>query len=102
MSVIDVDNNNFESEVIKSEIPVVVDFSATWCGPCQMMKPVFHKLAESVSGVKFCACDIDKSSDIARKYKVAYVPTLVVFKDGEAVNQSVGLVSENEILDMLK
>ena len=101
MAVIELNNSNFESEVLSSDIPVVVDFSAQWCGPCQMVKPIFHKLADEITQAKFCSCDIDSNPDIARKYKVMYVPTLIVFKDGEVANTSVGLVSEEEILGLL-
>jgi thioredoxin len=101
MSVINVDNTNFETEVLKSDKPVIVDFSAVWCGPCQMMKPIFDKLADEITQAKFCACDIDKNVDIAKKYGVMYVPTFIVFKNGEIKNTSVGVVSEDEILKAL-
>ncbi len=101
MSIILVDNNNFETEVLKSDKPVIVDFAAIWCGPCQMMKPIFEKLAEENPQVKFCSCDIDKSPELAKKYGVMYVPTLIAFKDGIITNTSVGLVSEDEIKAMI-
>lgn len=101
MSIISVDNNNFESEVLKSDKPVIVDFAAIWCGPCQMMKPIFEKLADENTDVKYCSCDIDKSPELAKKYSVMYVPTLIAFKNGEIANTSVGLVSEDDIKAMV-
>lgn len=97
MSVIDVNNSNFEAEVLNSNQTVIVDFSAVWCGPCQMMKPIFHKLADEMTDVKFCACDIDQCTELAQSYKVVYVPTFIAFKNGKAGKSCVGVVSEDEI-----
>lgn len=100
MSVIVLNKDNFEAEVINSDKPVLVDFAATWCGPCQMMAPIVHKLAEEKTEYKFCSLDTDNVPELAQKYGIVYLPTLLVFKNGEVINKSVGLVSEEEILSM--
>ena len=89
-----------------SEIPVVVDFFATWCGPCRMMAPVIEELAEEYDGkVKIGKLDVDENSDIAARYGVMSIPTIILFKDGEIFSKSVGLqdkeVLENAIKEML-
>ena len=102
MSVVKVNSQNFEQEVLNSDKPVVVDFSAVWCGPCQMMAPIFHQMAEENTSIKFCSCDIDQSSDIATKYGVKFVPTFMAFKEGKTLDAKVGVVGKDEILDMVK
>ena len=90
--------SNFEAEVLNSEIPVLVDFYADWCGPCKMMAPIVEKLAESYDGkVKVGKCNIDDEMGIAQKYRVMSIPTFVFFKNGEAVETSVGAMSEKEL-----
>lgn len=82
---------NFEEEVLKSELPVLVDFYADWCNPCKMMAPVVEKLAEEMEGtVKVGKCNIDDNLMIAQKYRVASIPTFMVFKNGEAVATFMG------------
>lgn len=84
-------NENFKNEVLKSNIPVLVDFSATWCGPCRRMEPIVEKIAEEYAGkVKVCTADVDKCTDIAKKYGIMSVPTFMMFKNGVAVNQTQG------------
>ena len=97
---------NFDADVLGSEIPVVVDFFATWCGPCRMMAPVIEELAEEYDGkVKIGKLDVDENSDIAARYGVMSIPTIILFKDGEIFSKSVGLqdkeVLENAIKEML-
>lgn len=94
--------SNFEAEVLNSEIPVLVDFYADWCGPCKMMAPIVEKLAESYDGkVKVGKCNIDDEMGIAQKYRVMSIPTFILFKNGEAVDTGVGVMSEKELAGKL-
>ena len=89
---------NFEEEVLNSEIPVLVDFYADWCGPCKMMAPIVESLAESFDGkVKVGKLNIDEEMDIAQKYRVMSIPTFIVFKGGQALETSVGAMSKDEL-----
>ncbi len=92
----------FDQEVLQSDIPVLVDFWAAWCGPCRMLSPVISEISDEAEGFKVVGVDVDKSPDIARRYKVFSIPTLLVFRNGEPANRSVGVVSKEEILEMVK
>ena len=93
-----VTSETFEEEVIKSGVPVLVDFNATWCGPCKMLAPTIEKLSGEYEGkAKIVALDIDENGDVAAKYGVMSIPTLIVFKGGEVVNRSVGLMPEAKV-----
>lgn len=90
---------DFDKEVLQSELPVLVDFYADWCGPCKMMAPIVEKLAGEYEGkIKIGKCNIDEEMDIAQRYRVMSIPTFIIFKNGEAVDTSVGAVS----MDALK
>lgn len=102
MSVLDVTNSNFEEEVLQSKETVLVDFYADWCGPCQMLSPIVDEVANEREDIKVCRINVDNEQDLAIKYDVMSIPTLVVIKNGEEVNRTVGLVDKNEILDMIK
>lgn len=102
MSVIKVNKESFETEVLKAEGIVLVDFFADWCGPCKMLSPVIDQIAEEQSGIKVCKVNVDNEPELAMKYGVMSIPTLVVMKNGNEVNKSVGLVSKEEILDLIK
>ena len=94
--------NNFENEVLKSEIPVLVDFWATWCGPCRMLAPTVSAVAEKYDGkVKVCKVDIDENIPLAEKYGIEVIPTLVVFLGGKEKTRNMGLMSQAEIEKML-
>lgn len=89
---------NFESEVLKSEIPVLVDFYADWCGPCKMMAPVIEEMASKFDGkVKVGKCNIDEEDGLARKYRVMNIPNMKIFVKGEVADTIVGAVGQEEL-----
>ena len=92
------DGNNFEAEVLKSDIPVFVDFYADWCGPCKMMSPVIDKMAEEYAGrIKVGKVNVDENSDLAVKYGIMSIPNMVFFKNGEVVDRVVGAIPKPQI-----
>lgn len=96
-------DSNFEEEVMKSSLPVLVDFYADWCGPCKMMAPIVEQLAEAYEGkCKVGKCNIDENMELAQKYRVMSIPTLIIFKGGEVVSTSVGAITKNELENKLK
>ena len=101
MSVQDINFNNFEQEVLHSEKPVLVDFFATWCGPCRMVAPVLDEIAAERDDIKVVKIDVDQEPDLASQFKVYSIPTLMVFKNGEVTNQSLGAQPKAKILAML-
>lgn len=101
-NLLEVTGANFESEVLKSDIPVLVDCAAAWCGPCKKLAPVVAEIAEEFAGkAKICHLDVDEASDIAGEYGVMSVPTLMYFKGGNKVEESVGLIPKQKIVDTL-
>jgi len=96
--VTEVNDDNFENEVLRWKTPVVVDFWAPWCGPCRMIAPITEKLAEEYQGrVKFCKLNVDENRLAAGKYQVISIPLLLFFKDGNVMEQIVGAVSESAV-----
>ena len=102
MKLINVNNKNFEDEVIKSEIITLADFNATWCGPCRMLKPVLEQMATESDDYKIVSIDVDENEDLAIKYQVSSIPCLILFKDGKEINRVIGLRSKSEIESILK
>ena len=93
---------DFEDEVLKSDVKVLVDFYADWCGPCKMMAPVLEEIAENNNDFKIVKLNVDENMSIAEKYNIMSIPALFVFDKGKVVNKSIGLISKNEVLDLLK
>lgn len=101
MSVVTVTNDNFEKEVVNSSVPVLIDFWASWCGPCRMLSPVIEEIASEVKDKKICKVNVDEQPELARKFGVMSIPTLVVMNNGELVKKSLGVQPKNAVLSML-
>ena len=102
MAVVHITKENFENEVLNSEVPVLVDFWATWCGPCQMLGPIIDEVADEVTDAKICKINVDEQQELAVRYSVMTIPTLIVFDKGEVVKKSSGFIPKAEVLDLLK
>ena len=102
MSAIHIHNHNFHEEVINSDKPVLVDFWAPWCGPCRMVLPIVEEIAAEHPEYKVAKINVDEEAELASRYGVVSIPTLLVIKNGQIVNQSVGARPKNQILEMLK
>lgn len=93
---------NFDQEVLQSDIPVLVDFWAPWCGPCRMIAPTIEQLAEEMAGqAKVCKLNVDEATGLAARYSVTSIPTLIIFKDGQIVDRYVGAQSKERLRDAL-
>ena len=101
MSAMHINNHNFQEEVIHSEKPVLVDFWASWCGPCRMVGPIIDEIAAEHPEYKVVKINIDEEPELASQYRVVSIPTLRVMKNGQVVQQSVGARPKNQILAML-
>ncbi len=101
MSVIQINKENFDSEVLQSDKPVLVDFYADWCGPCRMVGPVVAEIAKERSDIKVCKVNVDEQPELAAQFRVMSIPMLAVIKDGKLVNSSVGAKPKAQILAML-
>ena len=101
MSAMQVNKNNFQDEVLNSDKPVLVDFWASWCGPCRMVAPILEEISAERSDVKVCKINVDEEPELASRYKVMSIPTLLVVKEGQVVNQAVGARPKSQILSLL-
>ncbi len=101
MSVININNNNFQDEVMHSEKLVLLDFWASWCGPCRMVSPIVDEIAAERSDIKVCKINVDEQPELAAQFGVMSIPTLVVMKNGKVINQAVGARPKAQILAML-
>ena len=102
MAIIDLTKENFQAEITKSDKPVLVDFWAVWCGPCQMMAPILHELEAEMPDVQIGKVNVDEQRDLARQFRVVSIPTLIIFKNGQEVQRMVGVTSKEELKDALK
>ena len=102
MAEIVITKDNFEAEVLKSEIPVILDFWATWCGPCRMIAPTLAEIAEENDGkIKVGKVNVDEQMELAVQFGITAIPTLIVFRDGQKVNQAMGVMPKSEILALV-
>ena len=101
-SVVHVTESNFEEEVVKSDVPVLVDFWAEWCGPCKMIAPILDEIAKEYGEkLKICKIDVDSNPDIAPKFGIRGIPTLIMFKHGNAESTKVGAVSKSQLIEFV-
>ena len=101
MSVVHITNSNFEEEVLRSDKPVLVDFWASWCGPCRMVGPIIEEIAAERSDIKVCKVNVDEEQNLAARFQIMSIPTLMVFKNGQITNQALGAMPKNQILALL-
>ena len=101
MSAIKINQNNFQEEVMNSSKPVLLDFWAPWCGPCQMLLPVIEELAGEQTAITVCKVNVDEERELAKKFGVMSIPTLIVIKNGEVVNRSMGYKPKEEVLALV-
>ena len=101
MKVLHINKDNFHKEVLNSEKPVLLDFFASWCGPCRMVAPILDEIAEEREDIKVCKVDIDEQPELASRFRVMSVPTLMVLRDGMIVEQSIGAKPKHQILAMV-
>ena len=101
MSALHITKNNFQSEILNSDKPVLLDFWASWCGPCRMVLPIIEQIAGERDDIKVAKINVDEEPELARQYGIMTIPTLMVIKDGKIVQQSAGAKSKAQILGML-
>ena len=101
MKVLHINKDNFHKEVLNSDKPVLLDFFASWCGPCKMVAPILDEIAQEREDIKVCKVDIDEQPELASRYRIMSVPTLMVLKEGRIVEQSIGARPKHQILAMV-
>jgi thioredoxin 1 len=102
MAAVKVTADTFEQEVLKSEVPVLVDFWAPWCGPCKMLSPVVEQLADEADGFKVASVNADDEMDLAEQFGISAIPCLVVFENGQEVRRSTGVIPKEQILNLIR
>jgi thioredoxin 1 len=99
---IEINENNFEDEVLKSDIPVLIDFWAPWCGPCKMISPIIEEIANDYAGkIKVCKLNTDENYELASKYEIVSIPTLAIFKNGKEIKRIIGAMPKNQIVKFI-
>ncbi len=101
MAILEINQDNFETEVLNSSTAVVVDFYATWCGPCRMLSPILEELSNEMKNIKFASVNVDESSSLAEKYGIFSIPCIIIFKDGKEFKRNIGFVPKEEIQNFL-
>ena len=99
--VLDVNRDNFDEEVLNFDGRVLVDFWAEWCGPCMMLSPLVNEVSDELDDVKFCKVNCDEARDLALEYGIMTIPNLLLFENGELINQSVGYIEKQDIIDFV-
>lgn len=102
MAVIELTTDNFDAEVTEYKGKVLVDFWASWCPPCKMLSPVVEQVAEEVTDVKVCKINVDEQSKLTNRFRIASIPTLIVFDDGAETNRSLGFIPKDAVLELLQ
>lgn len=101
MAIVHVTKDSFQEEVLRSSKPVLLDFWATWCGPCKMIAPILEEIAEERSDIKVCKVDVDKEAELSITYRITSIPTLMLIKNGQVVSQTVGAMPKEELLSFI-
>ncbi|MDD3220210.1 MAG: thioredoxin [Lachnospiraceae bacterium] len=101
MAVVHVTKDTFKQEVLESQVPVLVDFWAVWCGPCQMVGPILDEIAQERTDIKVCKVNVDEEPDLAAEYRIMSIPAMYVFKNGEITDKSLGALPKEQILELL-
>ena len=101
MAVLNITEENFENEVLKSNVPVIIDFYADWCGPCKIQSPIIDNLAEEKNNIKVGKINVDDNPELAEKYSIMSIPTILVIQNGEVTNQFVGVTEKEKLEEAL-